>query len=160
MGLSSTASSLALDNVAPVLSNVPVDVTIPEEAAYSFTAMATDHDLPANTLTFSLVGAPAGASINGSSGLFTWTPTEAQGPGDYTFNVVVSDGSLTDTNTITAPADRVGLPLQTIQINESIVRETYGRPFVLVRPDGHIAWRGEAIPNNASAMIDKVRGEI
>ncbi len=66
----------------------------------------------------------------------------------------------TNTSAITEAASRVGLPLQTIQINESIVRETYERPFVLVRPDGHIAWRGEAIPNNASAMIDKVRGAI
>jgi hypothetical protein len=42
---------------------------------------------------------PAGAAIT-SGGNFTWTPTEAQGPGNYTFDVVVSDGSLTDSETI------------------------------------------------------------
>jgi hypothetical protein len=37
---------------------------------------ADDPDLPAQSLTFSLeTGAPAGASINPVSGLFTWTPT-------------------------------------------------------------------------------------
>src|SRR5262249_12081303 len=44
-------------NLAPVLSGVPTDVTIPEMAAYNFTATATDDDIPAQDLTFSLVGA-------------------------------------------------------------------------------------------------------
>ncbi|MEJ5224257.1 MAG: Ig-like domain-containing protein, partial [Anaerolineales bacterium] len=41
------------------------------------------------------------ASINATSGAFTWTPTEAQGPGEYTFDVCVSDGALEDCETIT-----------------------------------------------------------
>ena len=47
----------------------------------TFTATATDADLPANTLTFSLdAGAPAGGmTIDASTGVFTWTPTEAPG---------------------------------------------------------------------------------
>src|SRR6266545_2446663 len=76
-------------NAAPTLSGVPASATIPEMAAYTFTATATDPDQPANTLTFSLVAAPAGAAIN-SSGVFTWTPTEAQ-DGVYNFNVRVTD---------------------------------------------------------------------
>jgi hypothetical protein len=38
-----------------------------------------------------LTGAPTGAAIT-RGGVFTWTPTEAQGPGTYTFDVIVSDG--------------------------------------------------------------------
>src|SRR5262249_61400748 len=72
-------------NAAPVLANVPASATIPELAAYSFTATATDADLPAQTLTFSLVGAPSGASIGASSGVFSWTPSEAQGSGRRPF---------------------------------------------------------------------------
>jgi hypothetical protein len=79
-------------NVAPVLAGVPPAASVPELAPYTFTATATDVDLPAQTLTFSLVGAPSGASIGGSTGVFTWTPTEAQGPGVYPFSVRVSDG--------------------------------------------------------------------
>ena len=33
--------------------------------------------------------------------MFTWTPTEAQGPGDYTFRVRVSDGVLSDEGWLT-----------------------------------------------------------
>ena len=47
----------------------------------TFTATATDADVPANVLTFSLeAGAPAGATINGSTGAFSWTPTAHPAP--------------------------------------------------------------------------------
>ncbi len=67
------------------------DATIPELVEFSFTATATDVDLPAQVLTFSLVGAPDGAVIDAATGVFTWTPSEEQGPGVYTFTVVVCD---------------------------------------------------------------------
>ena len=79
-------------NKPPVLTGVPAAATIPEMVAYTFDANATDSDLPAQTLTFSLVGAPTGAAIDPASGVFTWTPSEAQGPGTYPFTVRVSDG--------------------------------------------------------------------
>ena len=82
--------------------------TVNELAALTFTATATDSDLPANGLTFSLVGAPAGASIS-PTGVFTWTPTESQGPGTYPFSVRV-----TDTGTPAAFADAA----VTVTVNE------------------------------------------
>jgi len=87
-------------NVAPVLAAIG-GKTVEEGTLLTFTASATDGDLPANTLTYSLTGAPAGASINPTSGVFTWTPTTAQGPASYTFSVVVSDGTTTDSESIT-----------------------------------------------------------
>jgi hypothetical protein len=45
-------------------------------------------------LTYSLSNAPAGATINPASGVFTWTPTEAQGPGVYNITVRVTDNNL------------------------------------------------------------------
>jgi hypothetical protein len=78
-------------NAAPVLAAVP-DQTVEEGSLLSLTVTASDADLPANTLTFSLMpGAPAGAAINPATGEFSWTPTEAQGPGTYTIGVKVSD---------------------------------------------------------------------
>ncbi|MES2793740.1 MAG: tandem-95 repeat protein [Planctomycetota bacterium] len=112
-GLLTSTQSITLTvsevNVAPVLSGVPASATIDEEVAYSFTASATDADLPGQTLTFSLTGAPLGAAIDGSTGVFTWTPTEAQGPGSYTFDVVVSDGTLTSTQSITLTVNEVNM---------------------------------------------------
>ena len=98
-------------NVAPVLGAIG-NQTVDEEALLSFTATATDADLPPNTLTFSLAGAvPAGASIT-AAGLFTWTPTEAQGPDTYTFDVVVSDDgvpNLDNSETIMVTVDEVNV---------------------------------------------------
>src|SRR6185436_19759895 len=71
------------------------DQAVDEEVELSFTASATDSDLPANSLTFSLEGTvPAGASINATTGVFSWTPTESQGPGTYTFTVKVTDNGV------------------------------------------------------------------
>ena len=68
------------------------DKSVDEGSQLSFTATATDADLPANTLSFSLgAGAPAGATIGASTGVFSWTPAEAQGPGDYSVTVRVTD---------------------------------------------------------------------
>src|SRR5574341_821364 len=77
-------------NQAPTLDAIG-DQAVDELTLLSFTATASDPDLPPNTLTFSLDEAPAGASIDGTSGLFTWTSTEAQGPGQYDVIVRVTD---------------------------------------------------------------------
>jgi len=69
-------------NTAPVL-GVIGNASVDEQVTLSFTATASDADLPAQSLTFSLSGAPAGASIDPITGVFNWTPTEAQGPGEY-----------------------------------------------------------------------------
>src|SRR5439155_24516278 len=90
-------------NTAPVLSGVPATATIPELSAYTFTAGATDADLPPQTLTFSLVGAPAGASIGATSGVFAWTPRDAQGPAPCSFSVRVGDGTASADAAITIP---------------------------------------------------------
>ena len=92
--LATVAITISPVNDAPVLSAIG-NQTVAEGAGIDVTATAADVDLP-STLTFSLENAPAGAQIGGSSGVFTWTPGEAQGPGDYTFTVKVCDnGALT-----------------------------------------------------------------
>ncbi|MCG8370705.1 MAG: Ig-like domain-containing protein, partial [Proteobacteria bacterium] len=90
-------------NVAPVLGLI-ADQGVQQESLLTFTATATDADDPANTLTFSLDGTPpTGAAIT-SGGVFTWTPTTTQGPGDFDITVRVTDDgtpNLNDTQTFT-----------------------------------------------------------
>lgn len=78
-------------NDAPVLGSVPNLGTIPEGSEVTFSVSASDVDHP-GALSYSLSGAPAGASIGPDSGAFNWTPSESQGPGSYSFKVVVTDG--------------------------------------------------------------------
>ena len=81
-------------NTPPVLALMG-DKVIDEGSLLSFSAVATDANLPPQALTFSLgVGAPEGATINPTNGLFSWTPAEVQGPGVYTVNIIVTDNGL------------------------------------------------------------------
>jgi endonuclease G len=58
----------------------------------SFTAVGSDIDLPAQTLSYSLTGVvPSGAAINPTSGVFSWTPTVGQVGQIYTLTVRVTD---------------------------------------------------------------------
>ncbi|MCX8092344.1 MAG: peptidoglycan DD-metalloendopeptidase family protein, partial [Verrucomicrobiae bacterium] len=65
-------------------------------------------------LTFSLdAGAPPGATIHPTNGTFTWTPTEAQGPGVYNLTVRVTDNGsppLSHTRTFTVTVNEVNQP--------------------------------------------------
>jgi hypothetical protein len=57
-----------------------------------------------------------------------------------------------------AAAKRRGVPLETTTIDDPAVCSAYERKLVLVRPDGHVAWRGDALPKNADAVIARVTG--
>jgi hypothetical protein len=74
------------------------------------------------------------------------------------FTLLVLSSTPTDTTVLTTAAKKIGLPLEVIALDEPLVRETYERRMVLVRPDGHVAWRGDAAAANAAEIIDRVRG--
>ena len=60
---------------------------------------------------------------------------------------------------IGAAARARGVPLDIVAVTEPALCELYERPLVLVRPDGHVAWRGDAMPEDAGALIDRVCGK-
>src|ERR1043166_5512574 len=81
-------------NHPPVLTAIG-NKTVVEENTLAFTAVASDLEVPNDVLTFTLdAGAPAGAVINPTTGAFSWTPTEAQGPGTYSVTVRVTDDGI------------------------------------------------------------------
>jgi hypothetical protein len=97
--------------------NYPVSVshaitnrTVNEGAVIRFQALAQDPDTP-SVLTFSLdPGAPEGASIDPVTGLFTWIPSEAQGPGNHSVTVRVTDNGsppLSDAKTFIVTVNEV-----------------------------------------------------
>ena len=92
-------------NDAPVLAAIG-NQSVAEGATLSFTASATDADVPAQSLSYSLDAASLalGMSINANTGVFSWTPTEAQGGLAPSVTVTVTDngtGTLTDSETFT-----------------------------------------------------------
>ena len=91
LGCLSSAPAWVKINVTPV-NDTPKLATINTQTVVRgtqlrFLATAVDPD-PGQTKTFSLIGAPAGAAISATTGLFTWTPSVT---GTFTFKVRVTD---------------------------------------------------------------------
>jgi hypothetical protein len=59
---------------------------------------------------------------------------------------------------IEAAANMRGVPLQVADVDNAEAADLYQRRLVLVRPDGHVAWRGNAAPSDALALIDRICG--
>jgi len=55
-------------------------------------------------------------------------------------------------------AQAAGMPLSVVDIDHPEAAKLYQRRLVLVRPDGHVAWRADELPRDCSAVIDTVRG--
>jgi hypothetical protein len=53
-----------------------------------------------------------------------------------------------------------GVPLEVVDIKAPEALKAYERRLVLVRPDGHVAWRADAEPADAYGIIDRVRGVL
>ena len=55
-------------------------------------------------------------------------------------------------------ANARGVPIHVEAIDNAEAAAIYETRLVLVRPDGHVAWRGNDAPNDALAVIDRARG--
>jgi 2-polyprenyl-6-methoxyphenol hydroxylase-like FAD-dependent oxidoreductase len=63
-----------------------------------------------------------------------------------------------ETSPLRAGAKERGVPLREIALTDPAIAAAYEAPLVLVRPDGHVAWRGRASPNDPAQVIDRIRG--
>jgi hypothetical protein len=91
--------------------------TVVKGTTLKFLATAVDPD-PGQTKTYSLVGAPTGATINASTGLFAWTPGVT---GTFTFKVRVTDNGspiLFSEQTVTVTVTATALMVTTTTTNE------------------------------------------
>jgi hypothetical protein len=50
------------------------------------------------------------------------------------------------------------VPLTTTTLIEPEAVQLYEQALVLVRPDGHVAWRADDVPADPAHVIDKARG--
>jgi len=89
-------------NHPPVITSSAVTSATKDEP-YSYDVNATDSD--GDTLVYSLTTNPSGMTINGSTGLITWTPTAT---GSFGVTVKVSDGELFDTQSFTVTVEENG----------------------------------------------------
>ena len=132
-------------NLAPVLAAIG-NRSVNEGATLSFTASATDADLPIQTLSYSLDAASLalGMSINASTGVFSWTPTEAQGGLAPSVTVTVTDngtGNLTDSETFTITVGNTNLAPVLAAIGNQAVNEGATLSFTASATDADVPAR-------------------
>jgi 2-polyprenyl-6-methoxyphenol hydroxylase-like FAD-dependent oxidoreductase len=63
-----------------------------------------------------------------------------------------------DAGAITDAFARRGVPLAVVALTEAGICALYQCRLVLVRPDGHVAWRADTPPDDPLAIVDRVRG--
>jgi|GEM_PF-3813427 len=95
-GSGGSSGSLGTIPSPPQENSAPVIISIPEQYAkektlYTYQISSIDSD--GDTVTYSLVNGPSGATIDGSSGLFSWIPTPEQG-GIQQIKIKASDGKI------------------------------------------------------------------
>ena len=57
-----------------------------------------------------------------------------------------------------AAGKKAGVPLHIVDLDHAAAANIYERKLVLVRPDGHVAWRADSTPADCTTLIDTVRG--
>lgn len=63
-----------------------------------------------------------------------------------------------DPAAISAAAGAIGIPLDIVQLRRPDLLSLYEKKFLLVRPDQHIAWRGDDLPADPAALLQRVCG--
>ena len=69
-------------------------------------------------------------------------------------------GNSLATKSLAEAARAAGVPLKIVDIEDSSIAALYGCALVLIRPDGHVSWRGDVCPDSdeAARLINRVRG--
>jgi len=102
------------ENAIPVLSTVSNQI-VDEMMTLTVTNTADDADLPYQSLSYVLIVTNSEGVIQNNAqisanGIISWTPTETQGPGVYTFITVVTDTAWPpgrDTNVFTVTVNEI-----------------------------------------------------
>jgi hypothetical protein len=63
-----------------------------------------------------------------------------------------------DVSPLMAAARQRGVPLAIVDVDSHEAFGLYSKKLVLSRPDQHVAWRGDACPEDPLALIDLIRG--
>jgi hypothetical protein len=67
-------------------------------------------------------------------------------------------GARADAAPLAAAFGRTGAPFQVLDIDAEAPRAVYGRDYLLVRPDLHVVWRGNALPAAPDALARTATG--
>jgi len=123
----STYYVMTVLNSRPILATLATNKFIVNElATLNVTNSATDLDIPAQTLVYSLASGLPGMTVNSATGAFTWTPQQTNSPSTNLVSVAVTDNGtppLSATNTFTVIVKEINVPATLPTISTQIVNE-------------------------------------
>jgi hypothetical protein len=73
------------------------------------------------------------------------------------FTLLCLDGASGTARRLEARARSRGVPFSLLAVEQPAARELYPRDYTLIRPDRHVAWRGDILPE-PDELLDRVTG--
>lgn len=86
--------------------------SVSEGSELSFTATIDNTDGQPDDVTLSATGVPSGATFDAATGVFSWTPTESDGPGDFIVTLTAASNDFTTSRDVA---------IAVIEVNEAPV---------------------------------------
>ncbi len=74
------------------------------------------------------------------------------------FTLLLTSDEKSGTNNAENAAHSLGIPLTVVRISNLRVKSRYNANFALIRPDQHVAWRGDALPEDFIRVLEQVTG--
>ncbi|MFI4938918.1 MAG: FAD-dependent monooxygenase, partial [Burkholderiales bacterium] len=74
------------------------------------------------------------------------------------FTLLVMSADLAWVRPFIDAAEKTGVPLHVVQVPDQHLQALYEKRLVLVRPDHHVAWRGDSLPFDCVNLFNIVRG--
>lgn len=74
------------------------------------------------------------------------------------FTLLVTAGDASAGGAFVAAAAERSVPLKVVAPGDARLQGRYGARFALIRPDQHVAWRGDAIPEDLPGLLGHITG--
>ena len=124
--------NLYVDEVEALIVSTANPITVDSLDRVTFTASATDADLPAQDIDFSLTSAPTNATITTAGGVFDWTTTAEQGGTTNVITVTATDSgtpAMSGSANLTVIVKKVNTPPHLDGMAPQIIENGGGQTF-------------------------------
>ncbi len=74
------------------------------------------------------------------------------------FTLLVTDGDAAAADGFAMAASQASIPLKVLAPHDRRLRERYAARFAIIRPDQHVAWRGDALPLEPAELLARICG--
>jgi hypothetical protein len=74
------------------------------------------------------------------------------------FTLLIADGDAGAAESLVAAAREESVPFKVLALHDDRLRDRYGARFAIIRPDQHVAWRGNALPDRPTEVLARITG--